>query len=136
MRCRKVLEIASLVNADHVVLQILRQTMVVVIAQGGGESSRAVIDCFGRSQNFLGGRFHAFDGGAEVTGGAGHAPVLVVVDEHCKFADVAFKRRSDRGEFARDRRLDLRLLMRFAGIVVLAAQTGRAADFDHLLDTK
>ena len=131
----EVLEIASFVNADHVVLHILCQAMVVVIAQGRGESSRAVIDRLSRCQNFLGRRLHAFDSCAEITGRARHAPILAVVDEHGKFAKVAFKRRSDRGELARDGRSDLRP-MRFAGIVVLSAQTGGATGFDHLLDAK
>src|SRR5262245_23095502 len=42
----------------------------------------------------------------------------------------------DRSELARNDRSDLRPSMRVAGIVVLAAQTGGATGFDHLLDTK
>ncbi len=48
----QILEIAGFVNPDNVVLHILRQTTVVTVAQGRGESTRAVVDNLCRRRIF------------------------------------------------------------------------------------
>ena len=78
----EILEIASFVNADQMVLHVLSQAMVVIIAQGRCPGSRAVVDRLSRRKNLLGRCFHAFDRGTELAGRACHPPVVTVIDEH------------------------------------------------------
>lgn len=82
MLAGQILEIASFVNPNNVVLYILSQATLVTVAQGGGEGTRAVVDNLCRRQNVLRRRFHAFDCSPEFAGRARHAAIFAIIDEH------------------------------------------------------
>ena len=54
---REILEIARLVDADNMILHILREAVVVIVIQYRGESTCAVVDSLCRGENLLCCRF-------------------------------------------------------------------------------
>ena len=99
----EILEIAGFVDLHHVVLNFLREAAFVVGLHGRGERLGAVVDHLGRFQDFFGGLLHAFDCGAELTGGAGHVSVAAIADEGGKFAHGVGDGGVEFGEFALER---------------------------------
>lgn len=110
----KILEIARLIDADNVILHILREAVVVIVVQRRGEGTCAVVNSLCRRENFLGCRFHALDGGPEFAGRARHPAVIAIVGECSKLTHVAKDDRLDGCELSRQLRR-FRRLLQFCG---------------------
>ena len=111
----KILEIARLIDADDVILHILREAVVVIVVQRRGEGTCAVVNSLCRRENFLGCRFHALDGGPKFAGRARHPAVIAIVGECSKLTHVAKDDRLDGCELSRQLRPRFRRLLQFCG---------------------
>ncbi len=99
----EVLEIAGLVDRHRALLDVLGEPALVVAPERGGQRLGAVVDAFGRVQDFLRGFFHAADRGAEFAGRARHTALLAFADQGSDLAPVMRDRFLHERELALER---------------------------------
>ena len=120
------------------ILNVLRETVVVVIGRRGDEDACAIIDSFDRCQDLLCRDLHALDRGRELAGRACHPAVLAVIDQRHQRAGVAGNDVRERRKLVPCRDLGFGRRRRFAHRHLVAARrphdVARTPRADHLLN--